>query len=317
MSRTTLGIITGLLILLCAYLFWQNRSLQNKFNTQKQEFTELQTTQEELDANYQAALASIEGLRSDNTELNTLIDNQKAELLAQKKKVDGLIWSKRELDKAREEIKSFESLTAGYLAEINDLKQRTALLEEQNSELTTQNTTLSENLTLAEQSNIQLQETRASLLSEKDVLTTTNASLAKKVEIGSAINIDLVSFEGGDYRNDGSFNDRRINRRMDLFRTCFRTETNVVVPSGEETFYLRIITPSGETMANDSQGSGVLEDKTTGKSVRYTMSGTLSYENKETDACMDWKLANVPDDGIYTIEFYNKGYKVGVEKVKL
>jgi hypothetical protein len=284
---------------------------------QKTEMAELQKVQAELDADYQAALESIESLRSDNTELNSLIDSQKNELKAQKNKIDGLIWTKRELDKARQEIAQFETLTADYLVQLSDLKTRTEQLSAANAELNSQNVVLTENLNVEKAANQELQQTKATLVSEKTKLTATNSALSSKVELGSAIKINWMSFNGGDINDDGEFKSRKRNKKMEVLRTCFKTETNVVVPAGDEIFYLRILNPAGETLAADDIGSGTLDDKMTGKSMRYTMSGTLTYNNQDTEACMDWKPSYQPEDGEYTVEIYNKGYKVGSGTFKI
>jgi hypothetical protein len=318
MSSRVISIIAiVLLLLLSGYLWYQNTQLKQANTVQASEMVELQRVQAELDADYQAALGSIESLRSDNTELNALIDNQKEELKAQKNKIDGLIWTKRELDKAREEIGKFEGLTAQYLVQISDLKNQSEQLAAANAQLTTQNTVLNENLMVEKDANTKLQETKAVLMSEKEKLTSTNNALSEKVEVGSAIKINWMSFNGGDINDEGEFKNRKRNKKMEVLRTCFKTETNVVVPAGDEVFYLRIINPSGETLAADDMGSGVLEDKMTGQSMRYTMMGTLTYNNEDTDACMDWKPAYEPVDGEYNVEIYNKGYKVGKGTFKI
>lgn len=316
-SRTILGIVIALLLLLSGYLFYQNTQLKSQNATQLAEMNEMRSVQAELDADYQAALESIESLRSDNTELNALIDNQKEELKAQKKKIDGLIWTRRELDKAREEIAQFESLTAGYLVQINDLRTKTEQLEADNALLASNNTALTQNLDIEKKANAELQEAKAVLVSEKEDLTSKNMSLSEKVEVGSAIKINWMSFNGGNVNDDGSWKTRKRNKKMETLRTCFKTETNVVVPAGEETFFLRIMNPNGETLAADDMGSGELIDKMTGKSMRYTMSGTLTYNNEDTEACMDWKPSTQPVDGTYTVEIYNKGYKVGMGSFEL
>lgn len=310
-TRTILGILVALLLLLSGYLFYQNTQLKTQSSTQLTEINEMRSTQAELDADYQAALESIESMRSDNTELNALIDNQKEELTAQKKKIDGLIWTRRELDKAREEITQFESLTSGYLVQINDLKAKTEQLESQNATLVSTNTTLNENLSSEKDANAQLQEARAVLVSEKDVLMEENANLSGIVDVGSVIKVNWMSFDGGSINDDGTFKVRKRTKKMETLRTCFRTETNVVVPAGDETFYLRILNPNGETLSANDKGSGEIVDVATGKSIKYTMSGELTYNNEDTEACMDWAPSIQPADGIYNVEIYNKGYKVG------
>jgi len=123
-SKVISGIAIALLLLLSGYLWYENTNLKKSNHQQTAQIEEQQKVQAALDEDYQAALESIEGLRSDSQELNALIDNQKEELAAQKSKINNLIWTKRELGKAREEIANFENLTAQYLAEILHLRSK-------------------------------------------------------------------------------------------------------------------------------------------------------------------------------------------------
>ncbi|MBK8828235.1 MAG: hypothetical protein IPO26_16435 [Saprospiraceae bacterium] len=57
-------------------------------------------------------------MRGDNAQLNALIDSQKSELKTQKDKINNLIWTKKELDKAKAELKNLNTNVAKYLADI-------------------------------------------------------------------------------------------------------------------------------------------------------------------------------------------------------
>jgi len=316
-SKVISGIAIALLLLLSGYLWYENTNLKKSNHQQTAQIEEQQKVQAALDEDYQAALESIEGLRSDSQELNALIDNQKEELAAQKSKINNLIWTKRELGKAREEIANFENLTAQYLAEITDLKSQNEQLTTENTKLTKDIVVLNDNLTSEKQVTTELKETRAILMSEKEDLTERNSSLSDIVEVGSAVKINWMSLEGGEIKDDGSWKKRRIAKKSKALRTCFKTETNVVVPAGEETFYLRIMDPSGETISADQAGSGVITDKISGEEKKYTMSGTLTYNNEDTQACMDWDVLTEVAKGNYTVEIYNKGYQVGTGSFNL
>lgn len=316
-SKVISGIAIVALLILSGYLWYENSQLKTTNKTQIAEMSELEKVQAELDADYQAALESIETLRTDSQELNALIDNQKEELKAQKTKINNLIWTKRELDKAREEIGKFETLTAGYLAEITDLKSQNEMLTAENYKLVKDVNVLNENLTAEKEVTAELTEAKAVLVSEKEDLSKKNTNLSDKVSLGSVIKVNWMSFEGGNVEDDGSWKRRKLKKRMDVLRTCFRTETNVLVPAGDETFYVRIVNPQGETMQANDIDSGEITDKLTGETMRYTMSGTLTYNNEDTEACMDWNPDFVVEKGVYHVELFNKGYKVGTGDFEL
>ena len=316
-SKVISGIAIVVLLLLSSYLWYENSQLKTQNSQQVAEMTELEKVQSELDADYQGAIESIETLRTDSQELNALIDNQKEELKAQKSKINNLIWTKRELGKARDEIAKFESLTAGYLTEITDLKEQNEMLAATNTKLVKDVTFLNENLTAEKEITAELTEAKTVLVSEKEDLSKKNSDLSDKVSLGSVIKVNWMSFEGGNVKDDGSWKRRKLKKRMDILRTCFRTETNVLVPAGDETFYVRIVNPQGETMQASELDSGEIMDKLTGETMRYTMSGTLTYNNEDTEACMDWNPDFVVEKGAYHVEIFNKGYKVGAGDFKI
>ncbi len=315
--RTVFAIAAVLFLLLSLYLWNSNNQLKTANQKQTTEISEMAKVQAELEADYQEAITRIESLRGDNEKLNALIESQKEELKAQKAKVSNLIWTQRELNKAREEIAKFEGLTNNYLSDINALRAQNEQLTASNEKLTKEVIILNDDLTSERTVTAELKETKAVLMSEKEVLTSKNSALSEKVDVGSAIKINWMSFDAGDINDQGQFKSRKRTGKRDLFRTCFRTETNVVTPAGEETFYLKILSPTGETLSADDLGSGTLIDKLSGEQVRYTVSGTLNYNNDDTEACMDWDPNFQINSGSYNVMIYNKGYMVGQGTFKI
>ena len=285
-------------------------------NEQKfEEIVQLNKAQAELDGEYQAALGSLENLKNDNQELNNLIDSQKAELKLQKDKISNLIWTKRELNKAGQEIEKLTSLTTQYLAEIETIKKRNAELQSKNLELNQTNQVLVGSLQNEREEKAELQETKTRLVSENQELTSNNEVLSERVDVASAIKINYIDFAGGSVESDGSFKSRKRVKKMDVFQTCFKTETNVVVPAGEETFMVRILNEQGETLSSDERA--VIINKLSGEETRYTASGKMTYQNEDTEGCIQWNPDFEIQKGNYSVEIFNKGYKVGSGDFKI
>jgi len=311
-----IAIIIGLLGL-NAYQWYNNNELKT-INTQKQtEMYEIEKVQAELEKDYQDALTSIENLRDDSKELNNLIDNQKNELAEQKKRISGLIWTKRELDKAREEIAGIKGMADGYVAEINTLKAQNQQLMASNKTLEEEKVVLTTNLETEVKEKEEISEARAVLVSEKAELNELKKELDGKVEVASAIKVNWLQVQGYELKDNGEMKKKKKAKDVEVFRVCYKTETNVTSPPGEETFYVRYITPQGETLAVESLGSGVLTNKLNGEEVRYSGSGTVEYNNEDTEGCIDWQINFAPPKGIYDVELYNKGFMVGKGSFKL
>ena len=299
------------------YQWFSNAQLKSDLATQETEVFELEKVNTELDQDYQAALESLEELRDDSKELNELIDNQKMELKAQKDKVNNLLWSKRELGKAKDEISKFQDMTAGYIVQINTLKSENERLYAENVQLEGKNQVLSSEVSREKELNTQLSEAKAKLAQSNKKLDNSNQKLSTQVDMANAIKINFMEVQGYDVKDNGDIKKKRKAKNIEMIRTCFKTESNYVTPSGEKEFYVRIISPTGETLATDNSGSGILTDKLTGKQVRYTSKNTLNYNNDDAEGCIDWTANYKLSKGMYEVEIYNNGFLTGKGQYKM
>jgi hypothetical protein len=143
---------------------------------------------------------------------------------------------------------------------------------------------------------------------EKISLENEKLQLAKKANIASAIRVkDVTTKEIRKRTNETG----GVKSKIDTLQICFQTESNEVANAGEETFYLRIVDPTGAPLAVDNLGSSVAQDKRNESDFRYTTTATCNYQNIETHVCVKWHLPLNYPKGKYKIEVYNKGYFVG------
>ena len=308
--------IVGLL-LLNGYQWFNNTQIKSQLQKQQTEMMELERIQAELEQEYQTALESLEELRSNNKELNDLIDSQKRELTAQKEKINGLIWTKRELNKAKEEIANLTKQASTFVAEINKLKEENKFLADNNEKLTQEKQILAESFRKEQELTAELEEARKVLAAEKERLATSNEDLSTKVDMANAIKINWLEVKGYEVKDDGKLKGKSKAKDIEMLRTCIRTETNMVTPSGTKEFFVRLINPVGETVHIESNGGGVLINKLDESQVRYTYAGTVEYNNADTEACLDWNLTDRLPKGEYDIELYNNGFLVGHGNFKL
>jgi cytoskeletal protein RodZ len=294
-----------------AYQWYSNNNLTTTTETQKASITNLEKAQAELDTDYQAALGQLEGLRGDNKVANDLIDSQKRELLAQKSKISELIWTKKELGQAKSEMAKLNQQVTQYVAEVNSLKAENTSLKESNVQLNTANQTLTTTLDTEVKAKEEVTAAKNALATEKAKLAEENKGLSTKVDMANAIKINFMDVKGFDVKDDGKLKGKDKAKDIEMLRICMTTETNLVTPSGNKKFFIRVVTPTGETLAQDDKGSGTVTNKLDNSTVRYTTSADINYENKDTNACIDWTLTNKLAKGAYGIEMYNNGFMVG------
>ncbi|GLR17401.1 coiled-coil domain-containing protein [Portibacter lacus] len=319
-KQTTIAwLITGMVLFaaLAGYL-WFDRSQLAEANVQQQaEIQEVEKIQAELEIQYEEAMTSLDEMKTDNIQLNALIDEQKTELGVQKKKIGNLLWTQKKLKEAKEEIANLTTLSNQYIAEIQNLKDENVTLNAKNVSLEKDKTMLIDNLNVQKESNTQLQTAQAKLMSEKEELEEVKSELEAKVNVASVISVDNVVAQGLKVKDNGKEIVRKSARQVEKMRVCFDTEENLVAEGGQEIFYVRIIDPQGETMAIESAGSGVLTNDADGASIRFSKKGVLNYENKQVTACVDWMPGTAFPKGNYEVEVYNKGYLSGKGSVQL
>ena len=308
LSYALIGII--LLLGLNGYQLYINSQLKQDTANQKTELIELEKIKTELDQDYKAAIEGLDELRGDNEELNQLIDSQKLSLQGQKEKINNLIWSKRELGKARKEMKALKDQAEQYIKELIKLR-------DDNQFLTSSNTQLKEEKEALNQLYAEIAQAREILIVEKEEIIKEKAILSGKVDIAEAIKINYMEVQGYQVKDDGKTKKKNKAKNINMLRTCFLTETNVVAKGGEQEFYIRIIDPVGEIIADSNGGAGVLTNKLDNTQVMYTTSGSIDYQNEDTRGCISLSLSEKLMKGIYDVEIYNNGFMVGKGDFKL
>ncbi len=312
-----LGVIGFLLLALIGIgIGFMNRGSENaQLTTDLTEMTDFKVAAEKQ---YYESLAELEEMRGSNEELNALIDQQKEELRVQKDKIEGLTRDSRNLAAARQELTKMKTQVTGYLTEIDDLTAANAALTENNQRLTSERDLLTSDLQVSRDENQTLNSERAVLVSERERLTSNNQELNRKVGIASVLKTNNVNVVGQKQRNNGKFVDRRNSKSVDRLYVCFNSLDNAIAETGEETFQVRLINPTGETIQIDAAGSGVFTSAESGDRIPYTTEVSFAFDGAAASHCAAWAQEGQSyQEGTYVAELYNKGFFVGTGTVTL
>ncbi len=273
------------------------------------ELEESEKLKAELEGQFNQAIAELDALKGENEQINALIDQQKAELEAQKDQITLLLRDKKKLDAARREINGLRAKVSEYIAQVEQLRAEQEQLTQDNERLKADTDSLSYTLQSKLAENETLNTAKAQLVSERE-------ELSKSVQAGSVIKVKDIKVTGMKVKKSGKATERESAKRVDQLKICFTTIANDVVQPGNEKFYIRVISPKGETLAIDDLGSGTTVDKN-GQEVRFTQVQEYDYANDETQLCFVWK-PNVPfQSGKYKVEIYNKGFFAGSDDFEL
>lgn len=313
LAAAAIAILLGLNI----YFAVTKSKLSNQHETVVRQLDSKTDALNELNVQFDDATAQLEQERTTNAELSAKIDEQLAQLEKQKSKISGLIRNKGDLKAARKEIQAMLAQKDQYLGEIALLKEQVEQLTEANTTLTTEKEGLAQNLNETKTMLEEETTAKAALISEKTQLESTNKVLGKKVDIASAIRVSNVTVKSVAVKSSGKEKKKRRAKNIDKLNICFTTEANDVTDAGVETFYLRVVDPTGAPLAIETLGSGIASNKKSESDFRYTTTQEVNYTNSVTDVCGDWQPGTDFMKGKYLVEVYNKGYLVGTGEFKL
>ena len=309
------AVIVAALLIVNGVLLYSWLSQKKVAEQTTADLEESERLKEELDIQYNEALADLEDMRGENVELNNLIDQKEAELKDSRDKIDRLI--NNDLARAKSEIKKLKGQLEGYITEINDLKQQNAQLSEANTQLEEQKNLLESDLELSKMSNEELEASKAVLMSEKEQLSSKNQDLSRTVNFASVVKVEDLEVTGMALRDNGKAVKKSAAKNVEQLEICFNTTTNEVARPGQENYYIRLISPTGETLAIEEMGSGIMTSSVNNEKIRYTLMQEFDYNNDASTVCSTWAPGSQFQPGIYQVEVYNKGFLAGAGTFKL
>ncbi len=312
-----LGVAVAAIILLLgvnAYLLYNKSKLSSQNNQLTSQLTETERLKAELEGQYDMAIKDLETQKSDNVEMNTLIETQKTELQTQKSRIAGLVKSKTDISAAKAKL---DNLLGEYRSQIDQLKAANEKLSADNTNLNTQNNQLTTDLQTEKSTTADLSTAKAALVSDKQNLTSQNENLNRKVTRASVIGVSEVKITGFKVDEKDREKKKKYAKNINRLRVTFNAAANQITDGGTEAFYIRLISPLGESLAREDMGSGTLTTTDTKEKVRYTTMKEINYANSKTEVSLNWDQTEELAKGLYKVEIFNKGYKCGEGNFKL
>ncbi|MBS1625284.1 MAG: hypothetical protein JST83_14755 [Bacteroidetes bacterium] len=279
-----------------AYVLYNTDTDKKSVTAQKvsleKEFKNISDTLDAKRAELTAYMGKNAELDNKIREDQDMIDHEKAQIAEMVRKGN---LTAGELAKARHMISKYE-------ASIKDLNDQIAALNTKNEELTNQNTDLTKNLDAERVTTAQL--------------TDQNKGLAKKVELGSLLQINKVDVEAIKKRHSGKEVPVKRAKAAEELKITFETGNNKVLDPGNLDLYVRIINPKGETIAEQDKGSGTIATAESDNPVQYSKKADIDWDQKSKKVIMYWDQ-HLQDPGTYKVQVYQKGYVVGQGELKL
>lgn len=300
-SRIYIALIVLLLVSFGISLFFINKQ-STTIEKMQTELTDLETAAEnqkdflvnqyeDVVSLYDSLGEEYEFLKGINSELDSLLAKKGEENYLLRVEIDNL----KEKDKlSADEIAQLQALIEEYK------KQNEAYIAEIES-LVAQNEALTASLEEEREKN--------------QALTEENEYLGEKYEMGSLLETQNLEITGIKVKSSGKEVTTNNVKKLEQMRICFETGDNQVIEAGEVEMLIRIISPSGVTIAVESLGSGVFTSKNNGEEMQYTKAIQFEYEGANKRICVYWS-DNIYEEGDYQVEVYQSGFLIGKGDVK-
>lgn len=105
-------------------------------------------------------------------------------------------------------------------------------------------------------------------------------------------------------------------KQIDRLKIMFKLQDNKAAKRNNKTFYVRMITPSGTAFSDANNGGGSFTSSE-GENFLYTMTQDLAFDNTEQSITLLMQKGFNYVAGIYKVEVYCEGFKIGENTVKV
>ena len=285
-SKILIIALTVLLFGLIGYTFYNN-------NDHKEAVKFLQSEKDQIIGNLTAMEEKYDVAIAENTSLSDSLSMEKEKIAVLKDSVQNLKKiNSSVLRRYRGQLATLEKTNTRLLDEVDSLKMA-------NNSLTEEKDSINSQLTIQTNYN--------------DTLVAQNMELARKVEIGGAINVENVQVTAMKMRSNGKYTETNKAQKTDAIKVAFRLIENEIAEPGDKEAYIVLKNPGGQVI--NAKGTFMMSE---GNEAKYTDQTIVNYENADLDVVMlVERKGDKYESGVYPIEVFVEGKLVGSANLEL
>lgn len=308
--KIAIGVLSVLVGIL-GFLYFRERQQNHKqteiSNGQAKELLQANIKLDSISSQLSSKIIEIKRLGGNVEELMRVKTQLEADKIAMNK-MGGFSMKKYE-----SKIKNYVALLSKKDQEIATLRRENGVLVAQNDSLNKQTQSLLEGISFAQKalsdSNGAFSMKAKDLADRNREAELRNRELSDKVIQAAAmraenINIYAISSKGKE-ADGGSYKAKRV----DKIRVSFHLQENDLTEKDQKIIYLRILEPSGSTVADMATGSGTFPYKA--KETTYTAKQRIIFDNTNQLVEFVYSRGMPYKEGKHVIELYSEGYRIG------
>lgn len=249
-------------------------------------------------------MADFKNMMATYEEIEKQSDIDKAELQAQKDKIQGLMT---ELESAKKNGRVSASLIAKLKRENETLREIMKGYIRQIDELNTKNTQLTADL---DKTSTELNETK----NERDDFKNQATESQEKVKKGQRLQAININSTGMRMKLNDQLEPTTKARNCVQASASFTVAENSIADAGQRTLYMQIIDPDGKPLQGRTGGTVSTENGT----VVYGAKREINYGNKAVDVSIYFDFnGEEPVSGVYKVKIYSGSELIGTDSFSL
>ncbi len=285
----------------------QNRKGEELTASQAKELLSANTKLDSIENQLNAKIVEIKMLGGDVEELMEAKQQLEADKVALQK-MDGFTIKKYE-----EKIRDYVKLLGKKDVEIVKLRKENGILVAQNDSLNREARSLIDGISYAQRAlsdSATTYSSRQKELSDRaKEIEAKNKELSDKVSQAAALraeNINVYAISTKGKESDGGV---YKSKKVDKVRITFYLQENTIATKEAKTVYLRLIEPTGATIADMATGSGTFNYR--GRETTYTAKQRITFDNSHQSVEFVYSRGQSYKEGKHIIELYSEGYRIG------
>jgi predicted RNase H-like nuclease (RuvC/YqgF family) len=258
-------------------------------------------------------------------QLNGVVDSKHSEIVSKTQELEDMSGDLARIRSEREKLglqndtldKQINALN-DYIAEVKrtskfDAKKRKEL-EQMLTTMRLEITKKDEEISNLKSQNDSLATNVSTLTTEKQKLGDSLTHTFKELEYASILKADNIKVtalkENGKEIDEPEYKGHKIDR----LKIAFTLADNKAAKKNRKTFYISLVTPTGKVFSDPNNGGGKLRTNE-GDEVEYTLNQSVVFDNSNQKLSFTMLKGFNYTAGIYKVEVYSEGYKIGDTKI--
>lgn len=289
-----MGVLVVALLGTWGYIIWDKNQQKDIDNSRQNMIASTSAQRDELQKELEEATMRYDILKTSNSKKDSTITAKDREIDEKKSRIATLL---SKANATTSELKEAKNLISSLKGDIEGYRQQIELLKGENLQLTNEKAIVTEERNKAQ---LNFDSARNVIRGKEDI-----------INVGSTLHASNFNIVGINEKRSGKEKETSTAKKVNKLRISFDLDENLIAQSGKKDIYVCITAPDGTPVAVEALGSGKFSTRE-GMEKIYTQKIEINYtQNKRQNVSFDWKQNSTFNTGIYKIEVYNNGFKVG------